>query len=125
MSRRAISSSIGAHQILWVLVVLMATWMVTGDGALAQGRALDGPRTQGQVAERFDGYAMVRDGGAPAGIRDLVNRVNAERRAVYRRQAASRGVSEEAVGRIYAREIFNAAPGGTWFLQQSGKWVRK
>ncbi len=123
MSRRAISSS--PHRFLLALVALVTVLAVVTGGALAQGRALDGPRAQGQVAERFDGYAVVRAGGAPAAIGDLVNRVNAQRRAVYRRQAASRGVSEEAVGRIYAKEIFNAAPGGTWFLQQSGKWVRK
>ena len=125
MSRRTISSSIRARRILLVLVVSMAAWMVMGGGALAQGRVLDGPRAQGQVAERFDGYAMVRAGNAPAEIHDLVKRVNAQRRAVYRRQAAKRGVSEQAVGKIYAKEIFGAAPGGTWFLQQSGKWVRK
>ncbi len=124
MSRPRISSSAGARRRLWALVALVTAWTVLSGGALAQGRALDGPRAQGQVAERFDGYAEVR-GNAPAGIRDLVNRVNAQRRAVYRRQAKSRDVSEQAVGRIYAKEIFGAAPGGTWFLQQSGKWVRK
>lgn len=125
MSRRAISSSpYFSHRILWLLIALVSVLAVVTGGALAQGRALDGPRAKGQVAERFDGYAQLR-GSAPAAIGDLVNRVNAQRRAVYRRQATSRGVSKEAVGRIYAKEIFNAAPGGTWFLQQSGKWVRK
>ena len=122
MSRRAISSS--PRRFLLALAALVTAWAVMTGGALAQGRALDGPRAQGQVAERFDGYAQVR-GNAPAAIRDLVNRVNAQRRAVYRRQAASRGVSEAAVGRIYAKEILGAAPGGTWFLRQSGQWVRK
>ncbi len=125
MSRRRISSSAGARLCVWALVALVTACTVLTGGALAQGRALDGPRAEGQVAERFDGYAMVRAGGAPAEIHNLVKRVNAQRRAVYRRQAASRGVSENAVGRIYAKEIFGAAPGGTWFLQQSGKWVRK
>ena len=111
---------------LWGGVVGCGTvWAVGTGGARAQGRALESPRAQGQVAERFDGYAMVRDRAAPAGIGNLVNQVNAQRRAHYRRQAASRGVSETAVGRIYAKEIFSAAPGGTWFLQESGQWVRK
>lgn len=124
MSRRAISSSSGARRFLLALAAVVTALAVLTGGALAQGRALDGPRAKGQVAERFDGYAQLR-GNAPAAIGDLVNRVNAQRRAVYRRQATSRGVSEGAVGRVYAKEIFNAAPGGTWFFQQSGKWVRK
>ena len=123
MSRRAISSSTRAIRLALALVAMAALAVLTG-GALAQGRALDGPRAAGQVAERFDGYAMVR-GNVPASIRNLVNKVNAERRNVYRQRAASRNTSEAAVGQIYARQIFDAAPGGTWFLQQSGKWVRK
>ena len=124
MSRRRISSSAGARRCVWALVALVTAWTVLTGGALAQGRALDGPRAKGQVAERFDGYAVVR-GKAPDSIRNLVNKVNAQRRNVYRQKAASRNTSEAAVGRIYAQEIFGAAPGGTWFLQQSGKWVRK
>ncbi len=125
MSRRRISSSVGAHGLLLALAALVTALAVVTGAALAQGRALDGPRAAGQVAERFDGFAMVRGGGAPAAIHDLVGRVNAQRRAHYRRQAASRGVPEAAVGRIYAKEILNAAPGGTWFLRESGQWVRK
>ncbi len=124
MSRRRISSSAGARLCVWALVALVTACTVLNGGALAQGRALDGPRAKGQVAERFDGYAMVR-GKAPESIRNLVNKVNAQRRDVYRQKAASRNTSGAAVGRIYAKEIFGAAPGGTWFLQQSGKWLRK
>ncbi len=124
MSRPRISSSGGARRCLWALLALVAAWTIVSGGALAQGRALDGPRAQGQVAERFDGYAMVR-GNVPASIRNLVNKVNAERRDVYRQKATSRNTTEAAVGQIYARQILDAAPSGTWFLQQSGKWVRK
>ncbi len=124
MSRRRISSSAGARLCVWALVALVTACTVLTGGALAQGRALDGPRAKGQVAERFDGYAMVR-GKAPDSIRNLVNKVNAQRRNVYRQKAASRNTSEAAVGRIYAKEIFGAAPGGTWFLQKSGQWIRK
>lgn len=125
MSRKTISSSVAGHRLPCLLVVFLTAWTVLTGAALAQGRALDAPRAQGQVAERFDGFAMVRDAGAPASVRALVDRVNGQRRAHYRRQAKSRGVSEAAVGRIYAREIFGAAPGGTWLLQESGQWVRK
>ncbi len=124
-SRKTISSSVAGHRFPCLFVAFLIAWAVLAGAALAQGRALDPPRAAGQVAERFDGFAMVRDRGAPASVRDLVNRINGQRRAHYRRQAKSRGVSAEAVGRIYAREIFSAAPGGTWLLRESGQWVRK
>lgn len=125
MSRPRVSSNAGARRMLGALLALATMLLVVTEVASAQDRALDAPRAAGQVAERFDGYAMVRDSKAPASLRALVERINAQRRQVYKSQAASRGVPESAVGRIYAREIFNAAPAGTWFLQESGQWVRK
>jgi len=91
---------------------------------LAQGRPLDAPRAAGIVGERYDGYAEVR-GAAPADVVSLVNRVNAERRALYAQRAKSEGVPIEAIGKIYAKEIVQSAPSGTWFLGQDGKWTRK
>ncbi len=97
----------------------------TGNPAVAQNRPLDGPRAAGQVGERSDGYAVVRARSASAQVRGLVDSVNARRRAVYQQQAKSRGIAPAAVGRIYAREIVDNAPAGTWFQNASGQWARK
>ena len=51
--------------------------------------------------------------------------MNNERRAVYAQRAATDKATVEQVGRIYAAEIFKAAPAGTWFLQEPGQWVKK
>jgi len=91
---------------------------------LGQGQ-LDAVRASGEVGERFDGLAAVRDAGAGADVRTLVDDVNAQRRALYSQRANSEGVTVDAVGRIYAAQIFRAAPAGTWFLQESGQWVQK
>jgi uncharacterized protein YdbL (DUF1318 family) len=93
--------------------------------ALAQGRPLDAPRAAGQVAERFDGFAVVRDAGAPAPIKALVDQTNAERHTLYQQRATADGATPDAVGKIYAQEIMKAAPAGTWFQQESGQWVKK
>ena len=106
-----------------LLVLLLA--LLVPLAALAQGRPLDAPRAAGQVGERFDGFAVVRDAGAPAAVTALVDQANAERRALYQQRAASDGATPDAVGKIYAQEILKAAPAGTWFLQESGQWIRK
>lgn len=93
--------------------------------AWAQSRALDGPRASGAVGERYDGFAVVRDTAQAATLGPVVNQVNNERRAVYAQRAAADKAPMDQVGRIYAAEIFKAAPAGTWFLQESGQWVRK
>jgi uncharacterized protein YdbL (DUF1318 family) len=94
-------------------------------GAFAQSRTLDAPRSAGTVGERFDGYAVVRDQAQAASLGPLVAQVNAERRQLYTQRAASDHVAVDQIGRIYAAEILKSAPAGTWFLQESGQWVRK
>ena len=55
----------------------------------------------------------------------MVDAVNAKRRAIYAARAKEQGTAADQVGRVYARQILGKAPAGTWFLQESGKWVRK
>jgi uncharacterized protein len=90
----------------------------------AQSRLLDEARVAGTVGERYDGTATVR-AGAPASAQNTVNSVNTKRMDIYKKRAASEGITAEAVGRIYAKQIYENAPSGTWFLLQSGQWVRK
>jgi uncharacterized protein YdbL (DUF1318 family) len=106
-------------------LVLALPLLVLATGVMAQGRPLDAPRSAGTVGERYDGYAVVRDAANAAALAPLVDSVNADRRQVYAQRAAADGVPVEQVGRIYAGEILKSAPPGTWFLQESGQWVRK
>ncbi len=93
--------------------------------AAAQARPLDAPRAAGQVGERFDGYAMVRSDSAPASVKALVTQTNAERRALYEKRAKESGATAADIGKIYAQQILNSAPKGTWFLTQGGKWIQR
>jgi uncharacterized protein len=119
MSIRSLFSSLTRRALLALPLVLLAT------GAFAQSRVLDAPRASGAVGERFDGYAVVRDQSQASSLTPLVNQVNAERRQVYAARAQAERVSIDQIARVYAAEIFRSAPAGTWFLQESGQWVRK
>jgi uncharacterized protein len=87
-------------------------------------KPLDAPRIAGLVGERFDGYAVAH-GKVTADIAALLDKVNAERRALYEKRAASDHVPVEAVQQIYAQQIRQSAPVGTWFLGQDGQWTQK
>lgn len=117
MSRRSRFSD--ARTVLVAALILVATAV----GAVAQSRSLDAPRAAGTVGERFDGYAVVRDGGSGMGA--LVDQINAERRKVYTERAAKEKAPVDQIARVYAAEIFRSAPAGTWFLKEDGQWVRK
>jgi hypothetical protein len=84
---------------------------------------LDDLRASGAVAERYDGFVMVKDGGGNA--QSVVDRVNAERQAIYAERAKQQNVTAEAVGQVYAAQIMAAAPSGTWFLGADGSFARK
>ena len=103
---------------------MLGSALVAPDGGLAQERPLDGPRAAGIVGERYDGFAEVR-GAASPDIVALVNKTNAERRALYEQRAKNEGVPLDAIEKIYAGQIMQSAPPGTWFLGQNGQWTRK
>jgi uncharacterized protein YdbL (DUF1318 family) len=107
----------------------IALWLATiGMPNLASAqpsaRLLDAPRAAGTVGERYDGYAVAR-GPIPPEVAALVEQINAERRALYAQRAKSEGVPIDTIGKIYAGQIMNSAPAGTWFLSESGQWTRK
>jgi uncharacterized protein YdbL (DUF1318 family) len=98
----------------------LSLWVATADA-----QSLDSLRASGVVGERYDGYLVLRESDAPASARATVEQVNEKRRQIYAERAAQQGVPADQVGRVYARQIFQEAPTGTWFLDESGKWVQK
>ncbi len=91
----------------------------------AAGQTLDELRSSGVVGERFDGLAVVRDTGASAKVSAMVADINAKRQQIYDQRAKEQGVPADQVGRVYAQEIFQQAPPGTWFLGADGRWTKK
>jgi uncharacterized protein len=85
--------------------------------------SLDGPRSAGTVGERYDGYAVVRE-GAGGDVQQLVASINAKRKEFYQSKANEQGVDITAIQVIYAKAIYDKAPSGWWFLTESG-WVQK
>ena len=75
----------------------------------------------GAAGEGFDGLARARDGSANA----VVQQVNAKRLEIYQKRAAETGQSVDVVGRIYAKELYDKASPGTWFLLENGSWIQK
>lgn len=91
----------------------------------AEERPLDAPRAQGLIGERFDGYVVVHDSNAAPAIRQLIEQINIERRKVYDEKAAAQNAPTAEVGKVYATEIMNKAPAGTWFQGAEGNWQKK
>lgn len=93
--------------------------------APAAALTLDEARARGLVGERPDGYvAPVVPDPSPE-VRELVERVNAERRKVYEELARKEGVPVEVVAAITAKKIIERLPPGAWWMDEQGRWHRK
>ncbi len=109
--------------VLGLLLAAVLVLLPAGDGVRAD--ALSDARAQGTVGERFDGYLALRAPSAPASARQLVENINSKRRQLYNQVSTREGTTLDAVGRIYAREIVNNVPPGTWIQREKGQWVQK
>jgi len=107
------------------LTLLLTIFMLTAviGTSPVQAASLGELRASGAIGERHDGYTVVRNNAA--GAAEIVSKVNAERRRIYQTRATQQKTSVEAVGAVYASQIFANAPAGTWFLTANGAWRRK
>lgn len=113
------------NSINFTLAAYICMALLLGSYAYAEERPLDAPRAQGLIGERYDGLTVVHDTQASAEIRALVEKTNEERRKVYAAQAASTGAPPADVGKIYAAQILQKAPAGTWVQGADGSWQQK
>lgn len=107
------------HRGFWVLAALLSLFLAVEQPAHAQ--SLDTLRASGAVGESLDGYLIARDPSAQS----FVNEVNAKRQQIYAQRAAAQGVPASEVGKVYAKELLQKAPPGTWYQSPSGGWVQK
>ena len=103
--------------------LVLALALVALPGAAFAQEDLDQLRADGVLAESYTGFVVIREN--QNGAQAIADRVNAERRTIYQQRAAEQGVSPEEIGRVYAGQIINKAPAGTWFQNEDGSWVQR
>ena len=113
-----------AHSLSVLVVAVLITFGLSAGSAGVQAQSLDAARASGMVGERYDGYAVTRGKATPA-VRNLVSRVNNQRRKIYAQRAREQKISPAQVGQVFANQIAAKAPKGTWLLSASGSWRRK
>ncbi len=89
--------------------------------AAAQTPAIDAARAAGVVGERYDGYLGVA-GVASAAVRSQVATINIQRRSLYSRLAASKGVSPQDVGITAGCQLLARVDVGEAYVSVDGAW---
>ncbi len=103
---------------IWMALVLVGG-LTSINPAMAQ--SLKSELQNGNVGERWDGFVQARNNSAQG----LVNNVNGKRKKLYEKRARELGQSPQVVGQVFAKELYDRARSGTWFLNQNGSWYQK
>ena len=91
----------------------------------ASAGALEAARAAGYIGERPDGYVAIVSNSAPGSIQQLVQEINAQRRAVYETAAAQSGEPLNVIELRGGQRIAAGVPSGTWLMSQAGQWYQK
>jgi uncharacterized protein YdbL (DUF1318 family) len=106
------------------ILLLVAAALFAPASARAQTPAVDAARAAGLVGERYDGYLGV---AAPVSgpVRSQVATINIQRRALYSRLAASRGVAPQDVGIAAGCQLLTRVIVGERYMLTDGVWRRR
>ncbi|MBY0568599.1 MAG: YdbL family protein [Hyphomonadaceae bacterium] len=96
--------------------------------AAAQDAALNQARSQGLIGEQADGYlGFVPGASINADLRGRVEQNNIQRRALYTRRAAERGVSVNEMAAAVACQVFERPQiaVGERYRNEGGQWRQR
>ncbi len=96
--------------------------------AAAQDAALNQARSQGLIGEQADGYlGFVPGASISADLRGRVEQNNIQRRSLYTRRAAERGVSVNEMAAAVACQVFERPQiaVGERYRNEAGQWRQR
>lgn len=106
---------------------LITASLLLAAGVFATGDAIAGPldeaKAQGLIGEQADGYVGPVEGAG--GAKELIDEINAARKAKYGEIAAKRGASPEDVAKIAGKKLIGRTPPGQYVRGSDGNWVQK
>ena len=109
----------------WITNVLLALLISMLAVSVAVAGALAKPKADGLIGEQANGYVGLVTQNVPADIRQLVNEINAKRKAGYQKIAAKQGTSLEEVEKVGGKTAINKTLEGDYIRDTSGAWRKK
>ena len=91
----------------------------------AQALDVQEAKSAGWVGEQRNGYLGLVSSTAPADARDLVARINRERRTYYEQIAVKNQLQVQAVELLAADKAMQKTPSGQFVQAADGSWVKK
>ncbi len=104
---------------LALLIGLMAVSVASAASQLTQ------PKADGLIGEQANGYIGLVKQNVSVDIKNLVNDVNARRKAGYQNIAKKQGTSLAEVERVGGNKAFEKTLRGNYIRDASGAWRKK
>jgi uncharacterized protein YdbL (DUF1318 family) len=83
------------------------------------------PKADGLIGEQADGYLGLVTQNVPANVKQLVNEVNAKRKAGYQEIAAKQGTSVSEVEKVGGITAIEKTLRGNYIRDENGTWHKK
>lgn len=109
----------------WITNVILALLVSMMAISVAVASPLTQPKADGLIGEQANGYIGLVKQDVPADIRELVNEVNAKRKAGYQQIAEKQGTSLADVERVGGNTAIEKTLKGNFIRDASGAWRRK
>ena len=106
-------------------LALAAALLLIAAAPSAQAEDLDAAKAAGWVGERPDGYLGVVSPSTPAAVKQLVDGVNAKRKAKYSEIAKQNGTAVDAVAALAGAKLIERTPPGQYVMGVDVRWVKK
>jgi uncharacterized protein YdbL (DUF1318 family) len=113
------------HRISIAALAITALVLSFAAAPAAWAADLDSAKAAGQVGERADGYLGLVNPGAPPAVKQLVDEVNAKRKAKYAEIAKQNGTSVAAVAALAGPKLIERTAAGQYVMGTDGRWVKK
>ncbi|MBV0932956.1 YdbL family protein [Marinobacterium weihaiense] len=105
--------------------MLAATLLALIISLPAYAISLDDAKARGLVGERSTGYLGIVAPTAGADVKQLVQQINAKRRALYQKKAGKAGVALDVMELRTGQRLQQMTPSGQYIQDANGRWVRK
>ena len=113
------------HRISTAALALAAALLFLAAAPSAWAEELDAAKAAGLVGERPDGYLGLVSSNAPPAVKQLVEDVNAKRKAKYTEIAQQNGTAVDAVAALAGAKLIERTPPGQYVMGVDVRWVKK
>ena len=112
---------------LFLLVIVVSLGLSTNSQALTpqEQNMMHDAKSQGLIGEQLNGYLGIVTSSPSSKVKALVDKTNAERKALYKSIASRNSLKLEDVESLAGKKAVKKTKTGQYIQQSNGQWGKK